>query len=373
MARMGIGRAPPPVLEEPGFVSPVQEIHRRRGRLLATGGFTLKPARNAILAEAQDGREACHQCGLCLWGCANRSIYNSAYEIPALARFANFTYAPHARVTSLFDAAGSQGLDVEQHGARLRLTADRVVLAAGTIATTALVLDRIGLTDTPVRLLTNPVGAIAFIVPKLIGQKLPDRSFSLGQLSYTIPIEGTADRAAGVFYGADTLPLGVIADRMPLSRPVALRVARALMPALVLATCYVPGRFSRNHLRVEASGLPSRVVVQGERTAEADSAVLTSARAVARQLRRLGAYAVPGSLTLSQPGSDAHYAGTLPMGGTGPAACDADGTLNGHPGIIIADGAALSALPAKHCTLTIMANADRIARGLVSLRSAVAS
>ena len=138
------------------------------------------------------------------------------------------------------------------------------------------------------------------------------------------------------------------------------------MPALVLATCYVPGRFSRNTIRVEAAGAAPRVVIEGERTAEADRAVFASARAVARQLRRLGAYAVPGSLTLSQPGSDAHYAGTLPMGGAGPAACGADGTLNGCPGITIADGAALPALPARHCTLTIMANADRIARGLVN-------
>ena len=360
MARVGIAHEAPPVLEEPGFISPVQEIFRRRNRLHA-GGFMLKPARNAILAEAKDGRKACHRCGLCLWGCANRSIYSSAYEIPALQRFANFTIIPHARVLSLVDAGGSQGLQVEQGGARMRLAADRVVLAAGTIATTALVLDRIGLTDTPVRLLTNPVGAIAFVMPRLIGQKLPDRSFSLGQLSYTIPIEGEADYAAGILYGADTLPLGVIADRMPLSRPVALRLARALMPALILATCYVPGRLSRNTLRVENG----RVIIEGERTPEADSAIQNSARAVARKLRRLGAYAVPGSLTLSQPGSDAHYAGTLPMGGPGPAACGPDGALNGHPGITIVDGAALTALPARHCTLTIMANADRIARGLV--------
>ena len=369
MARMGIGRAPPPVLEEPGFVSPVQEVFRRRGQLQASG-FTLKPARNAILAEAKDGREACHQCGLCLWGCASRSIYSSAYEIPALQRFANFTYIPHARVLSLFDAEGSQGLEVEQDNARLRLTADRIVLAAGTIATTALALDRIGLTGVPVPLLTNPVGAIAFIVPRLVGQKLPGRSFSLGQLSYTIPIEGAADYAAGILYGADTLPLGVIADRMPLSRPVALRLARALMPALVLATCYVPGRFSRNTLRLE----DGRVVIEGERTVEADGTILSSARAMARQLRRLGAYAVPGSLTLSAPGSDAHYAGTLPMGGAGSAACGPDGSLNGCPGVTIADGAALTALPAKHCTLTIMANADRIARGLVkAMQGALAS
>jgi choline dehydrogenase-like flavoprotein len=38
----------------------------------------------------------------------------------------------------------------------------------------------------------------------------------------------------------------------------------------------------------------------------------------------------------------------------------------GLPGVHVVDGAALSDLPARHCTLTIMANADRIARLLAA-------
>lgn len=369
MARIGVSDQPPPIPEGERFRSPVQEILRRQARLGGQADFTLKPARNAILDAPRDGREACNQCGLCLWGCGRRSIYNSAYELPALQQFPNFTYAQHTRVLALSDASGSPTLEVEQNGARLMLSARCVVLAAGTISTTALALDRLGLADAPVRLLTNPVGAIAFIVPGLIGQELPERSFSLGQLSYTVPIKDAPDYAAGILYGADTLPLGVIADRLPLGRPTALRLACTLMPALILATCYAPGRFSCNTLRVErrpaepGRGSP-RVTIEAKRTKEADRAVVASARGLARQLRRLGAFAVPGSLTLSQPGADAHYAGTLPMGGSGPAACAPDGGLNGCPGVYVVDGAALSALPARHCTLTIMANADRIARAL---------
>jgi choline dehydrogenase-like flavoprotein len=80
----------------------------------------------------------------------------------------------------------------------------------------------------------------------------------------------------------------------------------------------------------------------------------------------LGAYAVPGSLTLAAPGADAHAAGTLPMGGAGPAGTDLAGAVAGLPGVHVVDGAALSDLPARHCTLTIMANADRIARLLAA-------
>jgi choline dehydrogenase-like flavoprotein len=75
---------------------------------------------------------------------------------------------------------------------------------------------------------------------------------------------------------------------------------------------------------------------------------------------------LPGSLTISAPGTDGHYAGTLPMGGKGDLATSLYGELNASKGIYIADGASFSSLPAKHCTLTIMANADRIGRHLTS-------
>ena len=99
---------------------------------------------------------------------------------------------------------------------------------------------------------------------------------------------------------------------------------------------------------------------------EVISAAEAAGRRLAREMRHLGAFALPGSLTILQPGADAHYAGTLPMGGNGPAACAPTGELKACPGLYIADGAVLSSLPAKHCTLTIMANADRIARHLAA-------
>jgi len=66
------------------------------------------------------------------------------------------------------------------------------------------------------------------------------------------------------------------------------------------------------------------------------------------------------------PGADAHPTGTLPMRGTGPAATDAEGQVVGAPGVFVADGAALPTLSARHPTLTIMANADRIGHLLAS-------
>jgi len=63
-----------------------------------------------------------------------------------------------------------------------------------------------------------------------------------------------------------------------------------------------------------------------------------------------------------------HYAGTVPMRAD-PEGHQAthEGEVRGLPGVFVVDGSALPSLPAKAHTLTIMANADRIA-GIIDRR-----
>ncbi len=324
----------------------------------ANGLPLIERATNAVLMHDQPGRQACASCGLCLWGCARRSIYNSAYELPDLQRAPNFSYRTGLVVRAIEPDPAGHAVIVD--GETLR--APRVIVAAGTIATTGLVAGRLGLWDTDIRLLTNPVAATAFLLPALVGAALPEQSFSLAQLRWELPLEG-GGTANGAIYGGDTLPLTEVASRIPLSRPTALRISRALAPALLFATIYLPGRFSANVMRVRRDG----IAIEGRVTDEARAALRDVRARLARAGRALGAVSVPKSFTISEAGADAHYAGTIPMGGAGPLACSAEGEVAGVPGLYVADGAALSALPSKHCTLTIMANADRIGRRLAAL------
>jgi choline dehydrogenase-like flavoprotein len=76
---------------------------------------------------------------------------------------------------------------------------------------------------------------------------------------------------------------------------------------------------------------------------------------------------IPTSFSVGSPGSDIHYAGTLPMkddptlGETGKF-----GELYGVTGLYVVDGASLPTLSEQSHTLTIMANADRIGRHLAA-------
>ncbi|RFB81906.1 hypothetical protein B5K08_33905 [Rhizobium leguminosarum bv. trifolii] len=73
-----------------------------------------------------------------------------------------------------------------------------------------------------------------------------------------------------------------------------------------------------------------------------------------------------------EPGIDAHFAGTLPMGEVGPFGTSPEGELNLHPGLYVVDGSILPDLSSKYVTMTIMANADRIAHRLAAAEAASA-
>ena len=353
-------------LQPPSWLTPIGERlldrYRRRKPL---PGFLLGTARNAIATETIADRQACNKCGLCLYGCARGAIYDSTYDLAHLRRTPNFRYVSPALVTRL-PAVDDPALTVEVAGSGLGAVAKGqvLVLAAGTLNTTALVLARHGGAGTTLRLLTNPMAALAFLVPSRVGQPLPQTAFSLGQLSYRLEIDEQSDYATGILYTADSLPLATLAKELPVSRPTVLHLSAVMAPALVLATFYLPGRFSQNAVTL-GTGEDGReeLIIEGGTPKDTHTMILKGTKQLARAMRRLGAFTVPGSRSIPVPGTDAHLAATLPMKEHGgDLTCTPDCELRPWRNLFVVDGSCLPDLPAKHCTLTIMANADRVGR-----------
>jgi choline dehydrogenase-like flavoprotein len=347
------------------WISPIaQQLLDRYNKVRPDRSFRLGIARNAVATEPMPGREPCNRCGLCLYGCARGAVYSAVTDLNDLRSHSNFKYLDRSRVTRLIENAET-GPAVEVDAIRgYALQRGRaLMLAAGTLNSTALLLSLGKVVSKPTRLVTNPVAGLAFIVPRQLKQQSPSKGFSLGQLAYRISLNDAGDYGTGVIYTADMLPASFIAQRLPLSRPTALRVAGALAPALLLATIYLPGRFSRNELSLEPSAQQQqRLVIRGENSQEVLQMLHGAMKGLVRAMRALGAYALPGSFSVTLPGTDAHLAGTIPMTTRGKdLTCTPNCEVRPWKDIFLVDGACLSDLPAKHPTLTIMANADRVA------------
>lgn len=349
---------------EPGL--PLDALHaqllRRRDRVERQRGVTLGRSRLGVLASPRPGRSACDLSGLCLWGCPERATWSAAMDLQALLSKPNVVWEPGwcaDRLQRCADGRWDLQVHASDGGTRV-INARRIVLAAGTIATTRLVLAALPAPPRELRLLSNPMAAFLLCLPAFLGQ--PRRSaFGLAQLSARVDLLAEGAAWAHLFSTAG-LPVTEFLPYLPITRRAGLPLLRALLPATIVGNVFFPGALSAHTVALDADG--------GLRIRGGEASGLASARARVRTtleqaFRRAGAWMLPGSFVPGGLGADLHYASTLPIR-PDPRAheCHRSGEVAGLPGVYVVDGASLPALPAKSHTLTIMANADRIARSL---------
>jgi choline dehydrogenase-like flavoprotein len=365
-ARIGISGAHGDALDQfHGAATPLQPapplhpaaaglLRRSKGRNGAA--LALGMARNALLTQPIGQRAACVLCKGCLWPCAGGSIYASLHDLAVLRAMPGFELIDDFYA----ERVERSGQGVTVHAAGSAIAARRVLLAAGTLGTTRLLLESLGLQGRAVRMLSNPLLAMPLWLPGAAFQPAPAQGHSLAQLGLRVAMDGD-DYACGAIYSLDGLPLDFISAKLPMSLAGAARTSAWLAGSVLVATVYFSGAYSQNHVTLDAGGLR----IEGGATPAFESRFEDVLKRLRGEFRAIGALPLPGA-ERAPMGLDNHYAGTCPMGGEGALATGAQGQLLAMPEVHVVDGAALPELPAKHLTFTIMANADRIARRMAA-------
>lgn len=334
---------------------------RCRDRLLQNG-FRLGRARVAALTEPLGARSACDQSGCCLWGCARRALYSATEDLKLLLGRNGF----HYRSGFVVERVSQEGEYIAvtgrcEAGSGL-VRARRVLLAAGTLASTRLALQAID-HRVPVSLQSCPTAAFMLWLPQRLG-RFHSKSFGLGQLSYSLTlVDGT--QCFGSLFNTTGIPVSEFARHMPFGKRLGVDLLEPLLTSCVVGNLFLPGGMTDVTLRLDAN---DRLVVRGAYREEVATLMAEVHRRLRASFWRLGAVVMPTSFKIGLPGADIHYAASLPMR-TEPGRGETDpyGELAGAAGIHVVDGASLSSLPAKSHALTIMANSDRISRHLVKI------
>lgn len=333
-----------------------------RSQALRQSGFSLGRARVAVLTKPMADRRACDRSGNCLWGCERRALYSATDDLQLLRSQPGFHYRPGfvvERVVANSDSVAIVGLGTEGVG---MLQARRILLAAGTLASTRLALQAID-HRVPVPMQSCPTAAFMLWLPRHLGRH-QDAAFGLGQLSYSLNL---ADRAVG--FGSLFNPMGIpvteFARHLPFGKRYGLDLLVPLLTSCVVGNLFLPGEMTDISLRLDAD---DRLVIRGLYRDEVAILMREAQRLLGVSFRQLGALLLPTSFKVGGAGSDIHYAASLPMRAE-PALGQTDryGELAGGSCIHVVDGASLSSLPAKSHTLTIMANADRIGKHLAKV------
>ncbi len=336
---------------------------KRRGHVM--DDFRLGHIRIAALSTGMGERSACDLSGNCLYGCHNRSLYTAAYEIPRLMAYPNFTYLSGVIVTRVDSRKAGAVVEGDYGTESTIFNADRVLLAMGTLATTRMALRALQL-EYPVRVMTSPMATFLLWLPDMIGTKRTG-SFGLGQLSFTLKLRGGMN-VFGSTFPTTGIPVSEFVRFLPFSRRYGVDLLSTLLSSCLVGNLFLPGELSES---TASLGKDGTLLIQGKHSPSVPDLTTEAVKRLRRCFWKSGALLLPRRIVASVPGSDVHYASTLPMR-VSPikGQSDTNGELAGLSHVHVVDGACLSTLTEKPHTLTIMANADRIGRNVADILSA---
>lgn len=343
---------------------PLDRLHQRlldrysRKRSEFPGlGFRLGRSRVAALSQSLGDRQACDLSGNCLWKCQSQALYSASQELTKLKQYPGFRHIQNFLVTDLHKQDGSWSI-VDQRTSH-RFSCTRLLLAAGTLATTRLALKQLN-HFAPVPLLSSPTAAFLLWLPRMLGTSRGP-AFGLGQLSFALDVASGAT-AFGSTFSTTGLPMTEFVSRVPMSKRFSIELLRNLLSACLVGNIFLPGHLSANTALLRHDGVLS---ITGGLQPELTALMKTAEAKLRRIYWKMGAILMPMSFTVGKPGADIHYAGTFPMRPTPTCGqTDAFGEVEGLLGVHVVDGACLPSLTEKSHTLTIMANADRIGRSV---------
>lgn len=336
----------------------LQRYTRRRSHFNQHGIFLGRP-RLGVLSVPHRGRTACDYSNLEFYSPLLPYIYTPRITLEELIRDKHLEYMPGYFVVSLEDdgaAARVVARDVAT-GRIQKIIGQRVLLAAGTLGSAAIVLRTFGDSTTRLPIMENQASYIPFINPRFIGKAHETQTYYT-QLSLCYVSEPTT-LVAGTFYSMHGMFHAEFVRDLPLTLSSNLHLLRYLLPSMLILHLWRPGyRHSDNYVALRSNG-----TLYINYTNTVDSTV---EKKLIQAFRRVGYLSATFLSKYPKPGASAHYAGTLPMRER-PAEkyeTHVSGRLHAMPNVYVADGAVFPALPAKNLSFTIMANAMRVAANL---------
>lgn len=335
--------------------------YAQRRTALNAQGFHLGRTRLAVCTASHRGRGPEAYLDLAYWADQDRSIYRPQWTLEELEAGPRFAYRGRRLVERFEETDGRVRVHTvhADTGAAETHEARALVVAAGTIASSWLVLRSLGRFDAPVPMLCNPYTYVPTVQLAMLGRPARDRRHSLAQLTAMLRLDAPSRLVQAQVFSYRSLLTFKLLKESPLGHRTSLRAMRLLIPSLaVLGINHedhpTPGKTATLR-RGARDTLEIRYAPDAEETARqrADEAT------VLRCFRRLGC--IPLQAVRPGHGASLHYAGAFPMlPDGGDLTCDRDGRLRATRAVYLADGSVFPWIPPKGLTFNIMANADRV-------------
>ena len=303
-----------------------------------------------------------------MYGCPYGYIYNSCDTLKQLQAEPNFSYQPGVIVQAVRET--SQGVHISGCEYLTRQSRNwecqRVFLAAGAIPTSRILLRSLEAYGETVWLKDSQYFLIPFLLLKRTPAVRKEWLHALSQVFLEIFDEADNDRTAHVqMYSNNDLINEAVERPFGLFRPALDPLVHKLQDRLVVAQGFLHSDFSSRIsvcLKNDANTGNERMELEPELNPVARAEVRRIVFKLLKQCRRLGAIPLIPMLELGEPGRSFHSGGSFPMVRE-PRGFQTD-LLGRPPGwrrVHAVDSTVFPSIPATTITLSVMANAHRIA------------
>lgn len=306
--------------------------------------------------------DKCRQCGLCLYGCIYNDLYTSTWTIDELCLNKNFTYLSGYVID--FVEKTQDGLTIhalgEDDGLASNFLADKVFLAAGSVASTRIILKSKKVYNVPVifkvsdyyilpsftlfsksNVVEEALNTCCQYYLHLNDKAVDSRLITMQVYTYNDYYYQVFKKAAGVFFPLLQWPIRWLLDRF------------------VVVLCYLHSDNSA-HMKFCLKD-EDLLEVEGVHNPESQRVIQRLKRKLWKSVGKTGLFPLPFIGKEQKIGLSVHFGASLPMSKVANGLnTDIFGGVDGLEGLHVVDAAVFPAIPATSPTFVIMANAYRI-------------
>jgi choline dehydrogenase-like flavoprotein len=343
---------------------------RRHASALRAAGFTFGSSRLAVTVSEHDDRR-CRYSGMCLYGCPYGSIYNAAHTFDSLRRAGKIDYRGGIYVDHLTEVGDSVTIDFHERGrdaAKGQIAASRVFVACGATSSTRLMLSSMGRAHCVRRMHDSQYFVVPMLTRHVAPVSIATQGNTLAQVFLELEGGHVCEHALHLqLYGYNDIMLAALGKRLPLPKTMLERLSRPVLGRLVVIQGFLHSADSPG-LTIAYGG--DRVHVVGDDVHAGTASVNRLVRRLAAHARMLGMAPIPGLVHVGRPGKSNHLGGSLPMRrDPGELETDVLGRVPACQRVHVVDAAVFPSLPATTVTLSVMANAHRIATAARALQA----
>jgi choline dehydrogenase-like flavoprotein len=335
--------------------------------------FYMGRSRIATLTADKGSRKACTYTGRCLWGCPTGALYTPSITLDECGTFPNFKYVPDMFVTHFkYNEQGRvAGVVAEntRNGQHQEFDLDRLVLAAGTMSSSKIFMESIfRKTGEIVKLkglMDNRQVMIPFLNLKMAGKHADSHFYQYHQLAIGIKSENPKDYVHGQITTLKSALIHPLIQSLPFDLKTSIYVFRNFHRALGLINLnFNDYRRDDNYVSLKCDDRkPMSTILINYKPRDGETTLIKkSIKTIRKAFLRLGCIITSGMIHIRPMGASVHYSGTIPMSENGSSFtttkyCQSRDFNN----LYFVDGTTFPFLPSKNLTLTLMANAIRVA------------